>query len=275
MNTQKTDYFNYKDTRFFWSSWEVKEAKAVVVIVHGMGSHSGRYKESLIPFLLKNGYNVVAFDHFGHGKTEGKRGHNPGFEYVLGSVEQTINKAVASFPNLPIFLYGHSMGGNTVTNFALRKESPVKGFIVTSPMLEVAIKIPSWKLFLGKMMAKIAPSMTMPTGLNANHISRIPSEVKRYKTDALCHDKISPNFSLVFMDAGKWAIENADKLKKPMLLLHGTGDMICSYKGSEEFAKDNKLVTLKLYKEGYHELHHDLCAEEMLNDVKNWLDSHL
>ncbi len=275
MNTQKTDYFNYKDTRFFWSSWEAKKAKGVVVLVHGMGSHSGRYKKSVIPFLLKNEYNVVAFDHFGHGKTEGKRGHNPGFEYVLGSVELVINKAIKTFPNLPIFLYGHSMGGNTVVNFALRKNTPVKGFVVTSPMLELSFQPPAWKLFLGKMIQKIAPSLTMPSGLNTKHISRIKEQVEKYENDALCHDRISPKFSLVFIDAGKWAIENADKLKKPMLLLHGTGDMICDYRGSEKFAKSNKLVTLKLYKEAYHELHHDLCAEEMLSDVKNWLDSKL
>ncbi|MBS9767120.1 MAG: lysophospholipase [Flavobacteriaceae bacterium] len=272
MNTQKTAHFTYQNTEFHWSSWEAKDAKAVVVLVHGMGSHSGRYTKSLIPFLLKNGYNVVAFDHFGHGKTEGKRGHNPGFEYVLGSVEKTIEKAVETFPNLPVFLYGHSMGGNTVTNFALRKKSLIKGFIVTSPMLEVAIEVPAWKLFLAKIMLKIAPSLTMPTGLNAQHISRIESEVERYKTDPLCHDKISPNFSIVFMEAGKWAIENANKLEKPMLLLHGTGDKICDYKGSEKFAKGNELVTLKLYKDAYHELHHDLCSEEMLEDVKQWLD---
>ncbi len=273
MSTQKTSHFNYKNTEFYWTYWKAEEPKATVVLVHGMGSHSGRYTKSVVPFLLKNGYNVVAFDHFGHGKTEGKRGHNPGFEYVLESVNKTIQKAVETFPNLPVFLYGHSMGGNTVANFALRKDAPVKGFIVTSPMLEVAVEIPSWKLFLGKMMLKVAPSMTMPTGLNAQHISRIESEVERYKTDTLCHDKISPNFSLVFMEAGKWAIENAQKLKKPMLLLHGTGDKICDYRGSEKFAKGNKLVTLKLYKDAYHELHHDLCSEEMLGDVKTWLDA--
>lgn len=267
--------FDYCKTKFYGSFWEAQTNQAVVVLVHGMGEHLGRYKDSVIPVLIENGYHVVAFDHFGHGKTEGKRGHNPGFEYVLESVSKVIKKANTLFPNLPIFLYGHSMGGNTVINYALKRQvDDICGIIVTSPMLQLSMKAPKWKIKLGKIIQKIRPSLTLSSGLNPHYISRIPKEVEYYENDPLCHDKISPNYSITFIETGKWAIQNASTLKKPMLLLHGTGDLICDFKGSVAFAKNNKNVTLKLYENAYHELHHDKCKKEMLNDVISWLNTH-
>ena len=112
---QKEFSFNIYKTNFYGQYWQAENTKAVVVLVHGMGEHSGRYHH-VAKKLTKNDFSVVAFDHFGHGKTSGKRGHNPSFEAVLDSVSNTIEKAKELFPKKPIFLYGHSMGGNVVIN---------------------------------------------------------------------------------------------------------------------------------------------------------------
>ncbi len=270
----KEFHFNIYDTKFFGQYWEAKDTIAVVVLVHGMGEHSSRYKH-VAKKLTENNFSVVAFDHFGHGKTEGKRGHNPNFEAVLESVSKTIEKAKELFPNKPIFLYGHSMGGNVIINYALRKNDQLQGFIATSPFLRLAFKPPAIKLFVGKMLQNFIPSLTMGNELDIHAISRDKNEVLKYMNDPLIHAKISPNYSIKFIETGNWAIENADKLASPMLLLHGTEDSIISYKGTQEFAKNTKNATLKLYEGGYHELHNDLCATEMLQDVVNWLNSQL
>ena len=266
--------FNIYKTNFYGQYWQAKNTKAVVVLVHGMGEHSGRYSH-VAKKLTDNDFSVVAFDHFGHGKTTGKRGHNPSFEAVLESVSMTIKKAKNLFPDVPIFLYGHSMGGNTVINYAIRKKHDLQGIIATSPFLKLAFEPPKVKLVVGKLLQKIAPSITMGNELDANDISREKIEVDKYVNDPLVHDKISPNFSLTFIESGKWAIENASKLETPIFLLHGTGDKIIDYKGTEEFANNSDKATLKLYKDGYHELQNDLCKEEMLEDVVNWLNSQL
>ena len=266
--------FTIYKTNFYGQIWEAKSTKAVVVLVHGMGEHSGRYNH-VAKKLTENDFSVVAFDHFGHGKTSGKRGHNPSFEAVLESITKTIEHAEKTFSNTPIFLYGHSMGGNAVVNYVLRKKHNLKGTIATSPFLKLAFEPPKLKLAAGKLLQKIAPSITMGNELDANDISRDKTEVDKYINDPLVHDKISPNFSLTFIDSGKWAIENANKLQTPMCLFHGTGDKIIDYKGTEEFANKSKNATLKLYKGGYHELQNDLCKEEMLQDVVNWLNSQL
>jgi alpha-beta hydrolase superfamily lysophospholipase len=225
--------------------------------------------------LNDNDFSVVAFDHFGHGKTSGKRGHNPSFEAVLESVAVTIEKAKEFFPNSPIFLYGHSMGGNTVINYALKKTCNLQGIIATSPFLKLAFEPPKFKLAIGKLLQKIAPSITMGNEINPNDISREKIEVDAYINDPLIHSKISPNFSLTFIDSGKWAIDNASKLNVPIILLHGTGDKIIDYRGTQEFANNANRATLKLYENGYHELQNDLCKNEMLMDVVNWISSQL
>lgn len=270
--THTTFTFNFHKTTFFGQYWQPETVKAIVVLVHGMGEHSGRYHH-VAKKLTDNNYGLIAFDHFGHGKTKGKRGHNPGFEIVLESVSKLIEKAKSVFGNKPMFLYGHSMGGNTVINYTLRYKHNLKGTIATSPMLKLAFQPPAWKLSIGKIMQKIAPSITLPSELETTHISRIQEEVKKYENDPLVHDKISPNFSLSFFDAADWAIENASSLKSPMLLLHGTDDKIIDYKGTESFANRTEKATLKIYEGGYHELHNDLCKEEMLQDVVDWLNA--
>ncbi|TYQ00356.1 alpha-beta hydrolase superfamily lysophospholipase [Tenacibaculum adriaticum] len=270
--THKEFTFNEHKTDFFGQYWLPKNAKAVVVLVHGMGEHSNRYKH-VAKNLVENDFGVVAYDNFGHGKTSGKRGHNPSYEAVLDIVSNVIEKAKELHPNKPVFLYGHSMGGNVVINYTLRRNPSIKGVVASSPFLRLAFQPPAWKLSLGKLMQKIAPSITLGNELDANDISRDKEEVTKYLNDPMVHDKVSPNFSLTFIDAGEWAIQNANKLNVPMILLHGTEDKIIDYKGSVNFAENSKLASIKLYENGYHELHNDLCKDQFLQDVTNWLNS--
>ena len=266
--------FNIYETKFFGQYWKVEKTKAVIVLAHGMGEHSNRFQD-IAKSLTNNNFSVVALDHFGHGKTEGKRGHNPGFEAILDSIDFIIKKAKKLFPNLPVFLYGHSMGGNVVTNFALRRKEDLKGVIATSPFLKLAFEPPAVKLFLGKLLQNIAPSITMGNELDPNLLSRDKKEVKKYIEDPLVHSKISPNYSIKFLETGEWAIENAHSLKIPMLFLHGTDDKITDHEGSKAFVEKSENATLKLYNGAYHELHNDLCKEEMKEDIINWLNSQL
>lgn len=274
MNHQ-TFQFNYHNTVFFGQYWQPKTTKAVIVIVHGMGEHSGRYQH-VAEFFTAHDYGVIAFDHFGHGKTSGKRGHNPSFDAILESIHILVEKAKEVFGTvLPVFLYGHSMGGNAVINYGFKKTHQLTGVIATSPFLQLAFQPPAWKLTLGKLLQKIAPSITLGNELDPNDISRDPVEVKKYIDDPLVHDKISPNFSLTFIDTGKWAIQNAKHFTTPILLAHGTSDKIIDYKGSETFAKHCQQAELKLYEGGYHELHNDYCREEVLQNILDWVNDQI
>jgi len=268
--------FNLHKTKFYGQFFEPKTINAVVVLVHGMGEHSGRYKKFVIPELNKNSIAVITFDHFGHGKTEGKRGHNPGYNEVLDSISYVLEKTKELFGEKHTFLYGHSMGGNAVINYALRRDNNLKGVIATSPLLKLSFEPPKWKLNIGKALLNIYPALIMSSGLDVNAVSRDKKAVEAYINDPLNHDKVSPNFSILFIENGEWAIDNAQKLKVPMLLMHGTGDKLTSYKASQEFSKNaGDLVKLELYEGAYHELHNDLIKEDAVGKVINWINTNL
>jgi alpha-beta hydrolase superfamily lysophospholipase len=267
--------FNSFNTKFYGQYFRADDEKIAVLLVHGMGEHSGRYTNFVIPKLLENKISVITYDQFGHGKTEGKRGHNPNFEAVLNCVTIIAQRAKEVFGNIPLFLYGHSMGGNVVLNYVLRKDHSFKGVIATSPLLRLAFKPPTWKLTIGGLLQKIAPSITMPSELNADGISRDPAEVKKYLDDPLVHDKISPNYSLTFFKTGEWAIENAHSLNISTLIVHGTGDMITDHKASAAFAENSKgVATIELFNNGYHELHNDLEKDKFIQTIIQWIQKH-
>ncbi|MFV0249188.1 MAG: lysophospholipase [Tenacibaculum sp.] len=264
--------FKFHNVLFFGQYWQPKKVKAIVIILHGLGEHLGRY-EHVAKKLCTNYFGVLIFDNFGHGKTKGKRGHNPGYNHVINCIDKLIEQAKNIFNEKPIFLYGHSMGGNVVLNYVLRKSNNIRGVIATSPFLKLAFSPPAWKLFLAKIVQKIAPSLTLGNEIDPNDISRDSVEVKNYIEDPLVHNKVSSNFSLSFINSGSWAIANASTLKTPVFLLHGTEDKIIHFKGSEAFANNTEKASLKLYEGGYHELHNDLCKDQVLSDIINWLKS--
>jgi alpha-beta hydrolase superfamily lysophospholipase len=264
--------FNLHNTKFYGQYFKTDTVKGVIILVHGMGEHSNRYINFVIPKLLEKNLSVITYDQFGHGKTEGKRGHNPGYEAILDCLSHIILKAKEVFGDAPLFLYGHSMGGNVVINYALQKEHSLKGIIATSPLLRLAFKAPSWKLFIGKILQKIAPSITMPSEIDVNAISRDSTEVKKYIDDPLIHDKISPNYSLTFFKTGEWAIKNAYKLQTPMVVIHGTGDQITDHMASTAFVNNtNGIASLELFENGYHELHNDLEKDKFIETLTNWI----
>jgi len=250
--------------------------KAVVLLVHGLGEHSRRYERTVVPFLANNSIAVVSYDQFGHGNSGGKRGWHPGYSHLLDAVDQMISKAADLFPEQPLFIYGHSMGGNIAINYCLQRKNAVTGLIATSPFLRLAFEPPKWKMTLGRILDKIMPSMTMPSDLDVNAISRDIEEVNAYQSDPLVHDRVSTGYSLELMKQGEWAISHAAEMEIPMLLMHGTDDRLTSYLASEEFenkARDN--VKIVLYKGAYHELHHEPEREKMLVKIRSWIESQI
>lgn len=274
--THREFTFYIYNKQVYGQYWQPKTpVKAAVILIHGMGEHSGRYAEFVVPKLVEIGCAVLSYDQFGHGKTQGKKGHTPSYKALLNCVDVVIDKAKESYPEAPIFLYGHSMGGNVVMNYSLRRNGNIRGVIATSPFLELAFQPPKWKLSLGRLFLKLWPSITLPSELDVNAISQLPEEVDKYVNDEMVHDKVSPNYTFPIMDAGQWVIENASKLSAPMLLLHGTGDRITNHKATKQFAANTSMAKLHLIDDGYHELHNDVEREHTLQLITNWLKEQL
>lgn len=267
--------FTFTINRFelFGQYFQPTEVKAIVLLVHGMGEHSRRYENYVIPKLMENSIAIITYDQFGHGKTTGKRGHNPGFESLLDCIEVLLEKSEELFKGIPKFLYGHSMGGNLVINYSLRRVNKLSGIIVTSPFIKLAFDPPSWKLKMGKILQHFLPFVTMDSELEIEAISRDKNEVEKFKLDPMIHSKVSPNYSIAILDSGEWALENASKIKNEMLIMHGTADRITSHKASIDFANNSgNKASLKLFEGAYHELHNELNKLDVLNHINEWIN---
>ena len=270
--TRNNFEFNIAGITLKGQYYEPKEIQAVVILVHGMGEYSRRYERTVVPFLLKASIAVLSYDQFGHGYSQGKKGHNPGFEYLLDAIDAMAEKAAVLFPTKPLFLYGHSMGGNVVINYTLSRTSQITGTIATSPFLKLAFEPPKLKMFFGKLIDRIYPSLTLPNELDLQYLSHDQDEIKAYENDPLIHDKISTRYSLEFMKKGICAIEHAASLKTPMIIFHGTKDQITSHLASKEFAAASQgMAKYFPVENGYHELHHDLDRDMVLDQICIWI----
>lgn len=257
----------------YWSPDETP--KAVICLVHGMGEHVARYQH-VAEFFCERGIAMIGYDHRGHGRSGGKRGHTPSYDLLLQGVSDVMKKAEEVFPGVPQFLYGHSMGGNLVSNYALRNAPSVKGVMISSPYLRLAFEPPKFKVGLAKFVGGFLPGLVQSTELDASAISRDKAVVDKYVNDPLVHDKVSVAFFLGIHEAGEWAVTNAAALKVPALIFHGTGDQITSHLASEEFAqKAGDAATLKLWEGLYHECHNEPEQQQVLEAMYEWVNGKL
>lgn len=251
------------------------EAPKAILIVHGLGEHSGRYKH-VASFFIRNGWSMYSYDQRGHGKSGGKRGHSPSVEHNLDDLRRVIE----SIPEKQVVIYGHSFGGNVVANFLVRSEfnnlikRRVKKAILSSAWLKLHKEPSLTERLAAKIISKIAPSFSQSNKLDANELSYLPEVASEYLSDPLNHDRISVSLFTNFYKSGIYAIENASKLNTPTLVIHGKDDRIISPKGSIEFTRNtNDTATLKLYPNTKHEPHNDQSSCAILTDINTWLTS--
>src|SRR5438067_5246808 len=139
-------------------------ARANVLLVHGMGEHSARYFH-VATHLVSCGYRVCAFDMRGHGRSEGRRGDIASYELLLDDLA-LVWEWMSTANELPSFLYGHSLGGQVVLNFAVGKKPAASGAVITSPWLRLAFEPKPWKLLFAQLTHKIWPTFTQRTDVN-------------------------------------------------------------------------------------------------------------
>lgn len=249
--------------------------RALVVLVHGFDDHGARYAH-VGEALAAAGFVLCSYDARGHGRSGGKRAWVARYEQLLDDVATFLDLATARHPGLPRFLYGHSMGGNQVINFLLRRRPKLAGAIATSPWLELAITPPGWKRAAARVAAALVGGLPIPTGMDSSAISRDPEVVKAYDADPYVRGRITPKLLVNVLDAGQWALAHAAELPVPLLLMHGEADRITSAGASRRFARAaGPLVDFRGWPGGFHELHNEPEKAEVLKVITDWLGSKL
>jgi alpha-beta hydrolase superfamily lysophospholipase len=257
----------------FAQSWlPENEPGAVIVMIHGLGEHSGRY-EFWAKLFTEAGYGFLTTDLIGHGRTEGKTGHTKSYQLLLDQVDLLISKSGELFPGIPRVLYGHSMGGNIVINYAIAKDPPINALIASSPWLRLVNPVGGIEKIFTQVFNAIAPALTVKAGrVGAEKLSRNPEHWEDVRSDPVVHRKVSVRYGHEIIKYGEHALRNASRINKPFLLMHGDADEITSHKASEELASRSPEKTrLKIWEGLRHELHNELENREVFKYILSWL----
>ncbi len=276
MQTLEWTWVSTDAVNLYARGWLPAQPKAVICLVHGHGEHIGRY-EHVAAALGKGGYALLGFDLRGHGKSGGPRGHTPSYEALLDDIASFCHQVQVRYPDLPRFLYGHSMGGNLVLNYALRRRPDLCGVVATGPWLELAFQPPTLQVMLGRLMNRLAPTFTQESGLDTKALAREERVVQAYENDPLVHSKISARLFVSMYESGRWALQHAAEFPLPLLLMHGEADRLTSAEASRRFAEaaPQDKCTLHLWPGFYHEIHNEPEKEQVMQAMLTWLDAHL
>jgi len=273
----ETNWKSSDDLEIYAQGWipDKKMPRAVVCLVHGIGEHTLRY-HGLAETLAGEGFILFGADMRGHGKSEGKRGHFPSIELIHSDIKKVITTASDLFPGLPLFLYGHSLGGILVLHYCLNSTPEVKGIISTSPGLHNALEKQPVKVMAAKLLGSLFPGLTISSGLDPKNLSRDKRVVEDYKKDPLVHDKMSMGFGKIMLGVNSATLTQAVRFSLPLLLMHGENDMVAFPSGSIEFAAPlGDSCTLILWKNGWHELHNEPIREDVLKTMVRWMENRL
>lgn len=269
---QETKISTNDGLRLFVRTWECSKPKAILCLVHGFGEHSGRYLHVAKRFL-KAGFNVIAYDHRGHGQSEGKKGFFTSFFQASEDLQSVLHYATEQWPSLPVILYGHSMGGCVVLYYTLTHKNPrIAGVISTSPWLRLYNPPSGFLVLLSKLMVKAFPRFTFKNKFPPGVLSHDPKVEENYHKDPLVHGDISANLFLGVTQMGEQILAQAPTWSAPLLLAHGDADQVTDFNASFEFSKEapQDIIIFKRWPGLRHETHNEKNWQEVVDFYIAW-----
>lgn len=250
-----------------------RQLRGVVVLVHGLAEHAGRY-DHVARRLNDWGFAVRGYDQYGHGESSGVRGGLPNDQRLLDDLADVLDSTRARMePATPLILFGHSLGGLVAARFVSLQLRPVDALVLSSPALDPGLSV--WQKLLLAVLPRIAPGLSVPNGLDPQLISHDPAVVRAYQQDRLIHDRISGRLARFIVDAGAATLACAPRWQVPTLLLYAGDDHLVSPAGSRAFAAAAPagVVSAHCFETAYHEIFNELEREPVFEQLKRWLDA--
>lgn len=244
--------------------------KGTVIIIHGLCEHQGRY-EHVADSLLSAGYGVCRFDLRGHGRSEGMRGFYKNFYDMIADVDIIVDRVKKDAPDTPLFLLGHSMGGMIAAIYGTRYSEKIAGLVLAGARTRF-----SQSDRLEHLPLTEAEDKYLETRFEED-ICTDKQVVKAYRGDPFVERKYTVGLRNSCWYGVQWLKENAQTLTRPVLILHGAEDHVVREEESREFFGEigSKDKMLKIYPFLYHEILNEPCKEEILKEIKEWLDKHV
>lgn len=261
----------------YYQYWTPEDApRAVILLVHGAGEHSGRYAD-LAQRCCSAGLAVAALDHIGHGKSDGKYGHMERFQDYLDTLAAFREQVSEAFPGLPLVLLGHSMGGLISACYLLDNQDQFVACALSGPAIKTDLE-PGWfQITVIRLLSRLSPSLGVMQ-LDAGGVSRDPDVVKAYREDPLVnHGKMSARFVGELFGAMRRIQSGAGRIALPLLVLHGEADAMTAPSGSRFLhdAVSSADKSLKLYPGLYHEIFNEPERDVVIGDLLDWIEQRI
>jgi alpha-beta hydrolase superfamily lysophospholipase len=271
-----TGYVNgARRRRIFWQAWSPEEKpRALVVIVHGAAEHSDRYHH-VADALVDDGFAAYALDHRGHGRSSGPRALIERLDYAVADVDQLVVQAIEEYPETPVFMLGHSMGGTIALHYAVQHQDRLSGLILSGVL--AATEAPASLRAAGRVLSAVTPRLGL-IPIDARMVSRNPGVVSAYMSDSFVfHGKLPARTAAQLASAIDDLPKAVPAITVPSLILYGTEDGICPPEGSAMVADRIGSVetTVKAYEGLYHEILNEPERDAVLADICGWIDERL
>ena len=252
--------------------WSVESPRAVLIVAHGHGEHSGCYAEFARAVTAALPIAILAFDFRGHGQSAGRRGVIRRYSDLLDDLDAWIAKRQDP-PDLPRFVLGHSNGGLAAIRLVETRQPPLAGLILSNPSLRLIAEAPLWKRLIGQVLLRLAPWITLETGITDDQLTQAEEEAARLDADPVRHHRISPPTYFGMLAEGPRAIAEADRITIPTFLILGGADPVADPTAGRRFfarlgAADQ---TLQVYEAMRHEPIHEVDRAEVFAAIINWL----
>ncbi len=254
-----------------WPLAQGTPLRGVVIIVHGLGEHAGRY-DHVAEKLNSWGFAVRGYDQCGHGESGGARGGMPTDTRLLDDLADIIDSTRARMDkSTPLILLGHSMGGLVAGRFVSLGIRPVDALVMSSPALNPGLS--AFQKLLVAVLPKMVPNLRVGNGLNPTFLSHDPQVVATYLADPLVHDRISARLARFIAEAGPATVALAPQWKIPTLLMYAGDDRLLNAQGSRDFAKaaPKTLVSAECFDAMYHEIFNELDNAAVFARLQRWL----
>lgn len=252
------------------------EPRAILLVVHGMAEHSGRYT-NLVNYFVPRGYAVYGFDHQGHGKSEGLRGYVERFSDYLNDLETFFDIVRGEHADTGIFLVGHSMGGTIATAYTIHHQHKLAGLLLSGAGLKVDTYVSPVLIALAPIGSRLTPKMGTIV-LDASALSRDQAVVDAFRNDPLVYQgKIRARLGTELLKAAQELPRQMPWISLPILIMHGTADRLSDPAGSQMLYErvSSKDKTLTLYEGFYHEIFNEPEREQVFADMEAWLTAHI
>lgn len=264
-------------TRLFAQSWQPEQAaKAQVLLVHGLAEHAGRYAH-VAEYFNARGIGLFGYDHRGHGQSDGLKAYVHRYNLLLDDLDQVLTAVREKTGPVPLFLYGHSMGGGVICLHAIERKTKVNGLILSAPAVKVSDDISPFLVKAAPVLGAIAPKLKT-VALDGEAISSDPREVEKYNTDPLNYrGKTYARTGAELIDATKRIQKGMEALTQPVLILHGTADRLTDPEGSKQLLAraGSTDKSLKLFEGWFHEIHNEPEREQVFMEITDWIGARI